>query len=72
MTKFIENKEIKLTPREVEILKVIYDEFTSEEMAEKLSISIATVETHRRNMIKKMGVRNSIGIVKGALSLGLL
>ena len=61
-----------LTKRETEILQLIADEYTSQEMAQKLSISMATIETHRRNLIKKFGVRNSVGIVKVALSLGVL
>ncbi len=72
MTNFEAKNTIKLTIREHEILKLIAAEHTSQEMAEKLSVSMATIESHRRNMIKKFGVRNSVGIVKLALNLGFL
>jgi DNA-binding CsgD family transcriptional regulator len=72
MTNFDRPKNIKLTIRELEILKLIAAEHTSQEMAEKLSVSMATIESHRRNMIKKFGVRNSIGIIKVALKNGLI
>lgn len=58
---------IQLTTREMEILQLIAAEFTSKEIADKLSVSMATIESHRRNMIKKCDVRNSIGIVKIAI-----
>lgn len=58
---------MKLTNREMEILKLIAAEYTSEEMAELLCISMPTIESHRRNMIKKVGVRNSIGLIKIAI-----
>ncbi len=51
----------------MEILKLIAAEYTSEEMAELLCISMPTIESHRRNMIKKVGVRNSIGLIKIAI-----
>jgi DNA-binding CsgD family transcriptional regulator len=58
---------MKLTNREMEILKLIAAEHTSEEMAELLCISMPTIESHRRNMIKKVGVRNSIGLIRIAI-----
>jgi DNA-binding CsgD family transcriptional regulator len=67
MSNFDEHKNTQLTTREAEILKLIADEHTSLEMAEKLSVTMATIETHRRNMIKKFGVRNSVGLIKLAL-----
>ncbi len=67
MSNFDDTKNIQLTNREAEILKLISDEHTTQEMAEKLSVTMATIETHRRNMIKKFGVRNSIGLIKIAI-----
>lgn len=67
MSNFDNNKNRQLTTREAEILKLISDEHTSLEMAEKLSVTMATIESHRRNMIKKFGVRNSIGLIKIAI-----
>jgi DNA-binding NarL/FixJ family response regulator len=61
-----------LSRREKEILKLIVNEATTAEIAEKLFISIGTVETHRHNMMNKLGVRNTAGLVRVALTHGLL
>lgn len=58
-----------LSKREVEILKLIADEFTNEEIANKLSISKRTVDTHRQNIMLKLNVRNTVGLVKVAFEL---
>ena len=63
---------IKLTQREVEIVKLISAGLTSQQMADKLSISPRTVETHRANLMKKVGVRNAIELVKKLEMLELI
>ena len=62
----------KLSRREKEVLRLIMDECTTQEIAEKLFISFGTVETHRRNMLIKTGARNTVGLVKMALDYDLL
>lgn len=62
----------KLSRREKEILQLIMDEFTSNEIAIKLFISSGTVETHRRNIINKLGVRNTAGMIRVVMDYGLL
>ena len=62
----------KLSRREKEILQLIIDEHTSIEIAEKLFISSGTVETHRRNIINKLGVRNTAGMIRVVLEYDLL
>lgn len=62
---------ISLTPREIEILKLIADEHSNPEIAEKLFISIRTVDTHRRNLLEKLGVKNTAGLVRYALAHGI-
>jgi DNA-binding NarL/FixJ family response regulator len=57
----------KLTQREHEVLQLIVDEFTTIEIAKKLFISQCTVETHRINLIQKMGVKNVAGLVREAI-----
>jgi DNA-binding NarL/FixJ family response regulator len=63
---------IKLTKREIEIIKLIAEGLTSQEMADKLFISPRTVETHRANLMKKVGVKNAVELVKKAQQLDLL
>jgi len=63
---------LKLTPREIEIIKLIDDGLTSNEMANKLFISPRTVETHRANLMKKFAVKNSIELVKKARNLQII
>ncbi|AEE48492.1 LuxR C-terminal-related transcriptional regulator [Haliscomenobacter hydrossis] len=57
----------RLTKREQQILGLIVEEYTNQEIAEELFISIPTVETHRKNLILKMGVRNTAGLVREAI-----
>lgn len=63
---------LPLTERELEILKLISQEYSSKEICEELFISINTVETHRKNLIKKLQVKNTIGLVKYALKHNLI
>lgn len=62
----------KLTRREKEILQLVVDEKTTQEMADELFLSVSTIETHRMNLISKLGVKNVAGLVKIALEKGLL
>ncbi len=62
----------KLTRREQEVLQLISEEYTTQEIADKLFISTKTVETHRQNLTLKFGVKNSVGLVRVALEMGLL
>lgn len=61
-----------LTAREIEVLKLITQEQSTAEIADKLFISISTVETHRANLMKKLGVKSAIGMVKFAIKHGLV
>ena len=62
----------KLTAREKEILALIIKEYTTEEIANELFISAKTVESHRGNLIQKLGVKNSAGLVRVAFEKGLI
>jgi DNA-binding NarL/FixJ family response regulator len=56
-----------LSDREKEVLNLIVNEYTSREIADKLYISICTVETHRLHLIRKLGVKNVAGLVRKAM-----
>lgn len=59
-----------LTRREKEVLDLIVEEYTTKEIAKQLYISPCTAETHRMNIIQKMGVRNTAGVVREAVRMG--
>lgn len=61
-----------LTDREIEVLRLIAQENSNGEIAEKLFISIRTVDTHRRNLLEKLQVKNTVGLVKYAIEKGLI
>ncbi|MFT4667360.1 MAG: DNA-binding NarL/FixJ family response regulator [Polaribacter sp.] len=62
----------KLTRREKEILQLIIDEHTTDEMAAKLFISSTTVISHRKSLLRKLNAKNVAGLVKKAFEFGLL
>ncbi|WP_430909528.1 response regulator [Maribacter sp. 2-571] len=62
----------KLTRREKEILTLVAEGITTPKIAEQLTISPLTVETHRRNLIQKMGVANAAQLVKIAIEQRLI
>ena len=67
-----DKREIFLTDREKEILKLIAEGFTSQEIGEKLFLSHYTIENHRKNMIQKMGLKNTTVLVKYAIEHGII
>jgi len=62
----------KITRREKEVLLLITEEYTTKDIAEKLFISTATVETHRLHLLHKLGAKNTAGLVKIAIQKGLI
>ncbi len=62
----------KLTRREGEVLNLIADEHTTNEIAEKLFVSPKTIECHRMHLIQKLEVRNTAGLMRIALEKGLI
>lgn len=61
-----------ITKRELEILQLVVREFTTKEISEQLTISINTIDTHRKNIMKKLNVKNTIGMVKYAIKNDLV
>jgi DNA-binding NarL/FixJ family response regulator len=64
--------DITLTKRETEIIRMISEELTNSEIADRLGISSRTVDTHRRNLLQKLDVKNTAGLVKYAMVNHLL
>ncbi|WP_163024454.1 response regulator transcription factor, partial [Pseudomonas viridiflava] len=60
-------KSHNLTAREIKILKLISIDYTSQQIAQKLFISLNTVDTHRKNMAQKLNVTGKAGLLKFAL-----
>lgn len=58
--------------REIEVLKLIAFELTIPEIAKELYISVETVKTHRRHLLRKMNVRNTAGLVRKSFEKRIL
>jgi DNA-binding NarL/FixJ family response regulator len=61
-----------LTPRELEVLKLIAEAHTSKEIASALFISVKTVERHRQNILDKLGMRDRVELTRYAIRRGLI
>lgn len=64
--------DVSLSAREKEVLHFVAKEYTNQEIADAINISLRTVETHKRNLIKKLRVKNVVGLVRFALEQGPL
>ena len=65
-------EETHLTDREKQVLKLIADEYTTQEIADELFLSKHTIESYRKNLISKLQVKNLAGLTKHAIKIGLL
>lgn len=65
-------QQVELTKRELEILGLIAKEFSNNEIAERLFISLRTVQTHRLNISQKLNAKNLVTLVKEAYKRGLI
>jgi DNA-binding NarL/FixJ family response regulator len=61
-----------LSTREMEVLKFIASEYTNEEISQRLNISKRTVDTHRQNILHKLHVKNTAGLIRYAIKQGLV
>lgn len=68
----IDHQQIKLSSREKEILFLIKEGYLSKEIAQKLFLSVHTINTHRQRILEKLKVANSMEAIKYASDLGLL
>jgi DNA-binding NarL/FixJ family response regulator len=64
--------EDPLSPRELEVLKLIAEAYTSDQIAHELSISRRTVDRHRENILAKLGMRDRVELTRYALRRGLI
>lgn len=68
----IYNPHLSLTNREMEVLNQIYQAKSNREIAEDLYISHQTVNVHRKNLMKKLGVNNSVALIRKAQDLQII
>ena len=61
-----------LTPRELQVLKLIAEAYSSKEIAQELVISIKTVERHRQNILDKLGMSDRVELTRYAIRRGLI
>ncbi|MEZ4685488.1 MAG: helix-turn-helix transcriptional regulator [Bacteroidia bacterium] len=61
-----------ITKRELEVMKLIAKEYTTQQIADALFVSTNTVATHKRNLFVKMDVKNSVGMIKKAVDWGMI
>ena len=66
------NNLARLTSREVEVLNLLSQEYSTKEIAKELNLSNSTIETHRRNLLIKMQVKNVAGLIRRAFEVGIL
>jgi len=64
--------EAELTPRELEVVTLVAEAHTNKEIAEILSLSEKTVENHRSNAMRKLGMRDRVELVRYAIRRGLI
>lgn len=75
LTRQIKNEGVNidsLTNREIQVLKMIAAEQTSQEIATELGLSLRTIENYRMILMQKLGAKNMIGMVKKGILLGLI
>lgn len=68
----IDKRKVSLTRRELEVLRLIANEYTNEEIAKKFELSKRTIDSHRQNILSKLQVKNTAGLIKYAIRLGLV
>lgn len=61
------NELAQLSNREIDVLKLIAQEYSTNEIADKLFVSVNTIESHRKSLIKKLDAKNVVGLIKFAM-----
>ncbi len=65
--KLINSELSQISSREIEVLKLIAMEFSTNEIADKLFVSVNTIESHRKSLMKKLDMKNVVGLIKFAM-----
>ena len=65
--KLINSELAQISTREIEVLKLIAMEYSTNEIADKLFVSVNTIESHRKSLMKKLDVKNVVGLIKFAM-----
>jgi DNA-binding CsgD family transcriptional regulator len=68
----VEGHGVRLTNREYDVLRLVADEFSNREIASRLSITVGTVESHRKNLFLKLRAKNMAGLIKRAFDNRIL
>jgi DNA-binding NarL/FixJ family response regulator len=68
----VAQREDPLTPRELEVVKLIAESYTTRDIASELVISEKTVERHRANILEKLGFRDRVALTRYAIRRGLV
>lgn len=69
--KAISNGATRLSPRQLEVLRMIADGYSSKSMAAKLGIGESTVKSHRKNLMEKLNIHDKVGLARHAIRIGL-
>lgn len=67
-----ENRQKSLSAREMEVFKLFAESYSNREIADKLFISIRTVETHKNNIMKKINLKTTVDLVKFAIKNNII
>ena len=65
--KLINSELSQISTREIEVLKLVAMEYSTNEIADKLFVSVNTIESHRKSLMKKLDVKNVVGLIKFAM-----
>ncbi|WP_372639688.1 response regulator [Ancylomarina sp.] len=67
-----EKPEQNLTKREIEIIKLLANDLSNHQVSDELSISLRTVETHRRNLMQKLNLKSAVALVRFAIKHNMI
>lgn len=65
-------EEVKFTPRELDIIKLIANDMSTRNIADKLFVSVRTIDAHRYNMVTKFRTNSIVGVVAWAFRNGIV